>query len=148
MGYESNPFAQDFIGSLLRVEGLVGASVLMLPLAYSVGMLLNTVILIYFFRKRFGKFLSPVKDTLMYGSFSAIIAGVVAYEFLEVLGLYLDLDTFVGVFTQGLVAGIAGLLTWWLILELMGNEEIKDVRTAIHRKFWKTTVIIPDKEEI
>lgn len=148
IGYSNAPFIQDFIGSLLRVEEIRGASVLMLPLAYTVGMLLNTILLIYFFRRRFGKFLSPVKDTLMHGSFSAIIAGVVAYEFLEILGLYLDLDTFVGIFTQGLVAGVAGLLTWWLILELMGNEEIRDVRTALHRKFWKAGVVIPDKEEI
>ncbi|MBI5798671.1 MAG: hypothetical protein HZB10_01955 [Candidatus Yonathbacteria bacterium] len=146
--YKASLFMQYFMGSLLRVEDLTGASVLMLPLAYSVGMLLNTVLLIYFFRKRFGKFLSPVKDTLMHGSFSAIIAGVVAYEFLEVLGLYLNLNTFIGIFTQGLVAGIAGLLTWWLILELMGNEEIRDVRTALHRKFWKAGVVMPDKEEI
>lgn len=147
-GYSSSLFLQYFMGSLLRVESLSNASVLMLPLAYSVGMILNTVLLIYFFRKRFGKFLSPIKDTLMHGSFSAIIAGVVSYEFLEVLGLYLNLNTFMGIFTQGLVAGTAGLLTWWLILELMGNEEIKDVRTALRRKFWKAGVVMPDKEEI
>lgn len=148
IGYNGSLFIQNFVGSLLRVEGLDGASVLMLPLAYTVGMLLNTVLLIYFFRRQFGRFLSPVKDTLMHGSFSAIIAGVVAYEFLEILGIYLKLDTFIGIFTQGLVAGVAGLLTWWLILELMGNDEIRDVRTALHRKFWKSTVVIPDKEEI
>ena len=146
--YTHSLFLQYFIGSLLRVEGITGASVLMLPLAYSIGMLLNTVLLIYLFRKRFGRFLSPVKDTLMHGSFSALISCVVAYEFLEVLGLYLDLNTFAGIFLQGLVAGVAGLLSWWLILELMGNEEIREVRTALHRKFWKAGVIIPDKEEI
>lgn len=146
--YSSAPFLRDFIGSLLRVEDTAGAGVLMLPLAYSIGMLLNTALLVFLFRKRFGRFLSPVKDTLMHGSFSALIAGVVAYEFLEVLGLYLDLDTFAGIFTQGFVAGVAGLLTWWLILELMKNEEIREVRRALHRKFWKAGVVMPDREEI
>ncbi|MCK9345034.1 MAG: hypothetical protein M0P64_02830 [Candidatus Pacebacteria bacterium] len=146
--YAATPFVQDFMGSLLRVEGITGASVLMLPLAYSLGMLVNTALLVFFFRRRFGRFLSPVKDTLMHGSFAAIIAGVVSYEFLEILGLYLNLDTFVGIFSQGLVAGIAGLLTWWLILELMGNEEIRDVREALKRKFWKAPIVMPDKEEI
>ncbi|MBI5400495.1 MAG: hypothetical protein HZB12_00025 [Candidatus Yonathbacteria bacterium] len=146
--YAHAPSLRDFIASLLRVEELPGAGVLMLPLAYSIGMLLNTVLLVYLFRKRFGRFLSPVKDTLVHGSFAALVSGIVAYEFLEVLGLYLNLNTFVGIFLQGLVAGIAGLLTWWLILELMGNEEICEVRTALHRKFWKAGVIIPDKEEI
>ncbi|HAT68087.1 MAG: hypothetical protein A2481_02820 [Candidatus Yonathbacteria bacterium RIFOXYC2_FULL_47_9] len=148
VGYANSVFFQDFVAALLRVEGISGAGVLMLPLAYSIGMLLNAVLLIYLFRRRFGRFLSPVKDTLMHGSFSALIAGLVAYEFLEVLGLYLNLNTFWGIFLQGLGAGIAGILTWWLILELMGNEEIKEVRVALHRKFWKAGVVMPDKEEI
>ena len=84
----------------------------------------------------------------MQGSFSALLAGLVTYEFLEVLGLYLKLDTLKNVFLQGFIAGIAGILTWWLILELMGNTEIKGIRTALRHKFWKTSVIIPDKERM
>ncbi len=146
--YAHVPMFQYFIESLLRVEGVTGTKVLMLPLAYTVGMLLNTAFLIYFFRRRFGKFLSPVKDTLIHGLGASLIAGLVAYQFLEVLGLYLNLNTFIGIFTQGLVAGIAGLLTWWLILELMENTEIKEVRKALTRKFWKSGIVIPDKETI
>ncbi len=146
--FEYSSFFQHFIESLLRVDGVSGSIVLMLPLAYSVGMLINAGLLVYLFRKRFGHFLSPIKDTLIYGLFASLIAGLVAYEFLEVLGLYLNLNTFNGIFVQGFVSGIAGLLTWWLILELMGNEEIKEVRTALTRKFWKVGVVMPDKEGI
>ena len=146
--YAHMPTFRYFIESLLRVEGVSGTGVLMLPLAYTVGMLLNTALLIYFFRRRFGRFLWPVKETLIHGSFAALVAGLVAYEFLEVFGLYLNLNTFMGIFTQGLVAGIAGLLTWWFILELMGNTEIREVRRALARKFWKSGVVMPDKEEI
>lgn len=143
-----SPFFRYFIESLLRVDGVHGTEVLMLPLAYSIGMLVNTATLIYLFRRRFGRFLSSIKDTLIHGLFSALIAGLVSYGFLEVLGLYLNLNTFIGIFTQGLVAGFAGLLAWWLILELMGNEEIREVRIALARKFWKVGVVMPDKEEI
>lgn len=146
--YAHVPVFQYFIESLLRVEGVSGTQVLVLPMAYTAGMLLNTALLIYFFRRRFGSFLSPIKNTLMHGSFAALMAGLVAYQFLKVLGFYLNLNVFMGIFTQGLVAGIAGLLTWWLILELMRNTEIKEVRRALTRKFWKSGVVIPDKEEI
>ncbi|MBI3634571.1 MAG: oligosaccharide flippase family protein [Candidatus Yonathbacteria bacterium] len=146
--YSHLPTFQYFIESLLRVEGITGSKVLMLPLAYSAGMIINATLLIYFFRQRFGKFLLPIKDTLMQGSFSALLAGLVTYEFLEVIGLYLKLDTLKNVFLQGFIAGIAGILTWWLILELMGNTEIKGIRTALHHKFWKTSVIMPDKERM
>jgi hypothetical protein len=30
----------------------------------------------------------------------------------------------------------------------MGNTEIKEVRRALARKFWKSGVVMPDKEEI
>ncbi len=115
------------VGGIALKDGLTGTSTLKIP-----------------------KFSQPyIAAFLEKGTFlAALIAGLVAYEFLEVLGLYLNLNTFWGIFTQGFWAGIAGLLTWWLILELMGNEEIKEVRTALHRKFWKAGVVLPDKEEI
>ncbi|MEK7460148.1 MAG: lipid II flippase MurJ [Patescibacteria group bacterium] len=146
--YGSSQFFQNFISSLLRVEDVRGAEVLMLPLAYSIGMVFNVALLIYFFRRRFGRFLSPVKNTFTQGLFASLMAGFVAYEFLGVLGMYLDLNTFLGIFTQGLVAGVAGMLTWWLILELLGSEEIKETRTALKRKFWKAGAVMPDREEI
>lgn len=146
--FGTNLFFQDFIASLLRVEGLPGAEILMLPLAYSIGTFFSTILLIYLFRKRFGSLLSPLKETLIQGLFAALMAGLVAYEFLEVFGLYLDLDTFTGIFLQGLSGGIAGILTWWLILELMNNTDIREVRAALFNKFWKSGVVVPDKEEI
>lgn len=146
--YAHAPFLRIFVESLLRVDGVAGTSVLMLPLAYSVGMILNAVLLMFFFRRHFGALPLSLKDTFVHGLFAALVAGLVTYEFLEVLGLYLDLDTFFGIFMQGLGAGIAGILTWWVILELMDNSEIKEVREALTRKFWKTRVVFPDKEEI
>lgn len=146
--YEGSQFFKDFIASLLRVEGVRGAEVLMLPLAYSIGMVLNVLLLVTFFRRKFGRFLSPVKKTFTQGLFASLVAGFVAYEFLGVLDIYLDINTFLGIFIQGLVAGIAGLLAWWLVLELFGNEEIKETRAALARKFWKTGTTMPDKEEI
>lgn len=146
--FNHSVFFKDFIESLLRVEGIPGTQILMLPLAYSIGVILNAFILVALFRKRFGAFLSPIKATLMHGLFASLMAGFVAYEFLEILGLYLNLDSFWGIFTQGLCGGAAGVLTWWLILELMGNPEVKEVRGSLHRKLWRSSVVIPDKEEI
>jgi putative peptidoglycan lipid II flippase len=153
--YDGSMFFQNFMESLFRVEGVAGTEVLMLPLAYSLGMMLHAGILMYVFRKHFQYSFAPLKDMFTQGLFSALLGGFVAYEFLQVLGIknakqyqFLDLSTFLGISTQGLVAGIAGLITWWLILELMDNVEVRDVRRALARKFWKTRVVMPDKEEI
>ncbi|KKW07868.1 MAG: Integral membrane protein MviN [Parcubacteria group bacterium GW2011_GWA2_49_16] len=146
--YARAPFLRIFVESLLRVDGVAGTSVLTLPLAYSVGMILNAVLLMSFFRKHFGVLPASLKNTFVHGLFASLIAGLVAYEFLEVFGLYLNLETFWGIFMQGLGAGIAGILTWWIILELMDNSEIKEVREALTRKFWKTRVVFPGREEL
>lgn len=147
--YAHSILFQNFIAALLRVDGIAGARVLMLPLAYTIGMLINITVLIYLFQKRFGKFfLAALRETLVYCSFASLVAGLVAYEFLEVLGLHLNLNTLQGIFLQGLGAGIVGIITWWLILEISGNEDIREVRHALGRKFWKAGMIIPGKEEI
>lgn len=154
--YDTNLFFRDFIESLFRVDGVTGTKVLMLPLAYSLGMLFHAGILMYLFARRFEYSFAALKEVFTQGLFSALMAGFVAYEFLQVLGIkgsdgvyrYLDLNTFWGIFAQGLIAGIAGLVTWWLVLELLDNIEIKEVRKALARKFWKTGVVMPDKEEI
>ena len=130
--YAHAPTFQYFIESLFRVEDIRGTSVLMLPLAYSVGMLVNSVLLIYLFRRRFGKFLSPLKDALMHGTFAALLAGLVAYEFLEIFDST-STSIHLWEFSCRTCSRVAGL-PWWLILELMGNEEIRDVRTALHHQ--------------
>ncbi len=139
---------KDFIETLFRVEGISGTQVLMLPLAYTLGSIFNAVLLVYMFRRKFGKFLTPVKDTIVHGLFASLVAGFVAYEFLQVLGTYVSLTTFWGLFTQAFVAGIAGVLSWWIVLELLGNKEIREIRESVHRKFWRARVVIPDKEEL
>lgn len=137
-----------FIESLLRVSDVSGTDILMLPLAYSIGISLNALLLMYLFRKQFGKFLSPLKETLFHGLSASLLAGFVAYEFLEVVGLYQKLDSLPGVLLQGALGGIAGVLTWWLVLELLGNTEVREVRRSLTHKFWRVGTIIPDREEL
>ena len=74
----------------------------------------------------------------------AVAMGLVSYITLNFIDDFLSLDTFVGVLSQGLIAGFAGVVCGIILLTLLDSRELKEVSLALHRKFWKTPVIGPD----
>lgn len=149
VAYNLHLFFRNFIVAFLRINGVRDASVLMIPLAYSAGVFVAAALLVYFFRKRFAGFsMQPIRKTFSESLFASVLAGFVAYEFLVILGLYLDLHTFRGIFMQGLGGFSAGALAWWLVLELLNSEDIKEFRLVMGNKFGKVGFILPGQEEI
>lgn len=139
---------QYFIESLLRVEGMDGVSVLMLPLGYSLATLLNAMALWFVFQIDFSSFSKSLSRTFFQSFSASIIMGFVSYEFLDVFDNLFALNTFWGIFSQGLFAGIVGIATGVLMLALLQNEEIKEVWKSIHSKFWRANIVIAEQEEL
>lgn len=133
---------------ILRVEGIQGTVVLMLPLAYAVGQLLQATILWVSFDRRFKHFSDSLWKTIFHSLSSSIVMGVVTFVGLQILDDYFDLETFWGIFSQGLFAGILGILAGILTLTLLDNQEIKIVFKTLHRKFWRTKLVAAESEEI
>ena len=126
-----------FFESLLRVTGLPGTEVLMLPLAFSLGLIVNVLIFWFVFQKDFAAFAAPLRRTFAHSFYSAEFAGFVAYLGLSILDDFLDINTFVGIFSQGLLSGLAGVIAGILLLKLLGNREIEDIEKALSHRFWK-----------
>ncbi|MCH7756580.1 hypothetical protein IIC45_00620 [Patescibacteria group bacterium] len=139
--FKNAPIFQYFVESLLRVEGIDGTSVLMLPLAYSLAFLINAFLFWYLFQKDFKKFSSTLSRTFFESLSAAAVMGIATHQFLNVFDNVFDLDTFLGIFAQGLLSGILGIIVGILTLKLLGNKEIDEVWRSLHNKFWKTKVI-------
>jgi putative peptidoglycan lipid II flippase len=146
--FSSTPFLQYFIESLLRVEGISGTKVLMLPLGYSLALLINAGVFWIMFQKDFSTFSHSLSRTFFQILTSSIIMGFAAYQALELLDNVFDLNTFWGIFLQGLFAGIAGIGTAVVILKLLGNREIIDVFGTFRRRFWKTETLASEQTEL
>jgi len=58
----------------------------------------------------------------------------------------LDLNTFWGIFTQGLIAGLLGLAVLWLVLKYFGNKELTEIEESLGQKFWRSQPIAPEPE--
>ena len=134
------PIFRFFLEDLLKVSCQVGTSTLVLALAYSIGVILNTFLHWWMFQKKFPGFSKPVLSTLYHTFSASIIMGYTAYWGLRIFAGIFPLTKVWGVFLQGFCSGILGLIVGALILLILKNPELQEVWTALHHKIWKAKV--------
>lgn len=145
--YNTFPVVRFFFEGLLRIENVQGSSVIMLSLAYSVGMFLNLGLLWYAFLKDFKESRGYGIKRAFFESFTtSVVMGGVAYVMLQVLDPYFSQSTTMDVFLHGFLSGVVALTVAITILFAIKNQEMLFVTKALHRKLWKTKLI--HKEEI
>lgn len=144
--FAANPGFQAMIESLLRVEGLPGTSALMLPLGYTVGILVQALLLIALFEKDFRGFIASVRGVALTSTISAVFGGVSTYASLQLLGPYFSINTFYGVFMQGALAGVLGIVVMIGVLRALKSPELDETWRSLHTKFWRAKAIVPGDE--
>jgi putative peptidoglycan lipid II flippase len=146
--FKSVPLFQYFFESLFKVDDLPGSVMLMLPLAYSTGVLVNTVLHWIIFHRDYPGFTPSVIKTLFQSLSAAIIMGYVAYLGLNLFDNVLNINTGMGIFLQGFFAGVLGIIAGILVLLVLRNQEIKEVWKTLHAKVWKAKVIAPEQNTL
>ncbi len=149
-GYHFSSFFQDFIRSLLRIDGVSGGSVVMLPLAFSMGQIVTAVMLWRAFHRTVAseRSMHQVLNKVLFHTGSAgIIAAAGAYGTLALIGSTVDQTSFWGILAQGVIAGVIGMVLYAIVLVALKNEDIAIYIDTLHSKFWKQkpmTVEQPD----
>ena len=139
------------LANLLRVGDVPGTSILLLALAATLGQiflaLLSLVALKSVSPGLAGKLSRPLFD----GCIAALAGAAAAYATLTFEGGIAPLTTLASVFTQGLFAGVMGLVAAALALYLTENEEFRIVVTAIRNMIImpneRATALVPSAEE-
>lgn len=147
--FKHSLFTQHFFESLLRVGDVAGTETLMLPLGYSVGIILNFAGLWYIFKKDFLQDEpSNLRKTFFQVTGASIIMSFVTYQVLAIMGTFFDLDSGLGIFLQGLSAGVVGIMSAIFVLMMLENQECKEVIHALRKRFWRASIMVPDQKEI
>lgn len=142
------PIFRFFLEDLFKVSGQIGTSVLVLPLAYSFGVLVNTYLHWHMFEKDYKGFSKPVVSTLFQSFSASVIMGYVAFISLRFFNIFFPLTKAWNVFFQGFFAGILGIIVGIMILVILKNKEIEEIWRTLHHKFWKSNVVVPDQETL
>jgi putative peptidoglycan lipid II flippase len=141
------PSFAHFIANILRVGDLQGsAAVLMLPLGYSVGTIINGLVHWIGFERDFGGFSKQIYRMLFEITGASIIIGVVSYYALNLLAPLFNENTLIGVFLQGFCAGMLGIAAGVIVLWILKSKELAESWRAIHEKFWKADVVAENPE--
>lgn len=146
--FESWTFFRYFIESIFKVEDIAGTEVLMLPLAYSCGTIINAILYWHFIRKDFMKGASFITTTFFQSLGASFFLGLVAYLSLNILSPIFGTVTFWGVFLQGFISGLAGIAAAILVLYLLKNAELREVMKTLKTKFWDVKILAPTQEEL
>jgi len=133
------PFWAAFIGMIVNTGlalllakplGIIG-----LALAFTIASIVNLLALYIWLRHKIGRLNEKViiKSTSKVLVASLIMAGLVQLT-KYLIALTLDIDTFIGIFSQGLVAGLVGIVVFIAVSYLLKSDEIKFFETVFKRR--------------
>lgn len=128
--------------SILRVDGMENIDVLLLPLAFVTSTIIGMILLWVSFTREFGSVFKNLKRVIIQSGVASIIMGIITYQGLEIFKFFSEKDSGIGIFLQGLIAGLIGIVAWVFALVIMNNKEIKAVVNTIRSKIWRAKPIV------
>jgi putative peptidoglycan lipid II flippase len=139
----------DFIEGILRVRDVPGTIMLALPIAYTLGSLLNFFLIWSLFKKDFLKKGEPMLlRTFLESLLGAVTMGLFAYISLNFFSGIFNLNTFIGIFLQGFISGSIGISSGVLVLYIFKNKELLDIVKALSHKFSSNHIVVPEQGEL
>ena len=125
---------------LMRVGGVHGGEALLVAAAYSIGSFFNALLLFVYFEITLHGVMRTIARTFADAVVASLVAGVVAYGGLNTLDDYVGTTTVLGIFLQGLGAGVLGWIAWFLSLVTLGSHDLEVAWEALHRKYTRSNV--------
>ncbi len=148
--FNSKYYLLDILDNILRVEDVPGTIMFILPISYVLGSFLNLILIWISFKKDFLKNydFSVISRTFFDSLISALVIGIVSYLSLGIFDDIFNVNTGSGIFLQGFISGIIGILYGVFVLYLIKNKEIRDLLKAIQNKFWKNKIVAPEQTDL
>ncbi len=131
----SNGFRDLFV-TVLDLQGIDNIKIIGLPLALSLAAVFQLVLLLIFFNKKIGDFrIKQILKSLIKISIAAIIMFVFAYFIRQISVMFVNLETFKGVFYQAVFSFLIGCLVYFFITFILKSPEIKIIKLSFLKQF-------------
>lgn len=126
-----------FIGALFNIEDLPGTVVLMLPLGYSVGTIINGIVHWVGFEKDFHGFSGEVNRSFFQLLGTSLIIGYFVSMSLKFFGPITSSTSLIHALLESLLAGLIGSAAGLLVLFILKNRELNEIGESLRAKFSK-----------
>lgn len=130
---------------LTDLWGIVDFRVLALPVAITVSSIFELIVLMIALRKKIG-LLDGRKmiDSSSRIIFASLGGGIIAYFLLQIMDQYVPTEYVWGIFTQGFIAGLAGIAGYAGLGYLLNLEEMFIFFGSIKRKLFRSVVVMAE----
>ncbi len=131
--FNGNNLLVSFTKSILGIDGTANFSVLGLVVAFNVGLVLEFVLLFYFFYKKVGDFgIKEISISFLKVLFSSIVMGASAWYLLPYLKNIFG-NSFIGASIEFTIACLVSFLIYGILTMILRMSEIKAVKRIILR---------------
>ncbi len=146
--YQTVPAFTDMVTRLLRLDGVSGVEVLMLPLGYTIGVLLELLVMLICFSYIYGFQVRTLWRPFWQGTCAAVAGGLAAYLTLAFIVEGVNQNTFIGIFIQGVAGGALGITAIVAVYALLDSTELHELTRSFKAKLFKTDVVAPQPDII
>jgi putative peptidoglycan lipid II flippase len=146
--YETSELFRMTLTTLMRVDNVPGSEVLVLALGYSIGVLIQSLFLFVMLVRTYRISLSWLPMHVLRSLFAAVAGAFSAYAALNFVVAGINPDTFIGIFIQGSVAGVMGILGVVLTYAALNSPELTEIIQSFHKRLFKTDVLAPQEDII
>lgn len=143
--FNSIPVFRFFFETLFKIPDVPGSQVIMLPLGFAAGTLLEAVLIWFYFTREWSGAFRMVARSFFQIIAASVFLGFATYLTLQIVNPWFPLSTFFGVVMQALIASLVGIVIWVLTLSFLRNEELPIIGKTLHQKFWKQKPTSPDQ---
>jgi len=135
---ENPGFVYNSIVRIFDLDGVKNISVLGLPLAFTKAVVFQFILLIIFFHKKVGGFgVKKIAFSLWKIMIAVLLMFASVYFSISLTGGILDTKTFLGVFAQGIISGLVGIVVYLITSIVFKIPEIKIIKSAVLKQFSK-----------
>lgn len=135
-----------FLASLMRIEGVIGAEIVLIGLGYSIAICLQTLILLLYAVRRFSIPTLWLIPNISRAVLATLIGTLCSYVTLNFFVEGINEASFLGILIQGLLGGIAGICGILLTYYLLRSPELKEIYHSFHKRIFKTDVVAPQED--
>lgn len=135
-------FGATAILRLSDLWGMVDFRVLALPAAITASSIFELAVLMVALRNRIGNLDGRrIADSTLRIVFASLGGGILAYCLLQYLDLYLPTEKFWGIFSQGLISGLAGIIGYVALGYVLKLEEMYTFMGSLKKKLFRSVTV-------